>query len=127
MHLAAALEVQSEHPLASAVINFAAEGLGFGQQRTGVSPNLNVSYMSVAQCVFILSRVPHMERMVLQLFLCTQKQFVISGGAGKAGTSAKANQAMQGRRLDWVRPAKDVVSVAGELQQPVLRAICTSR
>ncbi len=35
MHLAAALEVQSEHPLASAVINFAAEGLGFGQQRVG--------------------------------------------------------------------------------------------
>ncbi|BDA40669.1 probable copper-transporting ATPase HMA5 [Coccomyxa sp. Obi] len=70
MHLAAALEVQSEHPLASAVINFAAEGLGVGQQR--------------------------------------------SGGAGKAGTSSKANQAVQGRRLDWVRPAKDVVSVAGK-------------
>lgn len=37
MHLAAALEVQSEHPLASAVMNFAAEGLGYGQQRIGRS------------------------------------------------------------------------------------------
>ncbi len=38
MHLAAALEVQSEHPLASAVINFAADGLGYGQQRNGLHP-----------------------------------------------------------------------------------------
>ncbi|KAK9916964.1 hypothetical protein WJX75_009286 [Coccomyxa subellipsoidea] len=70
MHLAAALEVQSEHPLASAVINFAAEGLGYGQQRVG--------------------------------------------GGAKVSASAKGAATSQARRLDWVRPAKDVLSIAGK-------------
>ncbi|EIE26688.1 heavy metal P-type ATPase [Coccomyxa subellipsoidea C-169] len=68
MHLAAALEVQSEHPLASAVINFAAEGLGIGQQQVG----------------------------------------------GGAKVTAGTKGAPAARRLDWVRPAKDVLSVAGK-------------
>lgn len=82
--------------------------------------------MSTAQVFhFVKSSTHGMIRTASALLY--SKQCVISGGAGKASTSAKASQAVQGRRLDWVRPAKDVVSVAGELHHPLLHAICHVR
>lgn len=45
---------------------------------------------------------------------------LVTGGASKSGASARAAVARgeggPARRLDWVRPAKDVLTVAGESQ-----------
>ena len=38
---------------------------------------------------------------------------VLAGGGAKVTASAKGAATSQARRLDWVRPAKDVLSIAG--------------
>ena len=120
MELAAALEIESEHPLADAILKFAAETLGQTLKLPGMlARSGSLSPIRCLQAVKPRVRSVSMDK----------NKDCCAGPAGKSGRARGREEldgSMGARKVDWVRPAQDITVVAGE--QPaslVHRVPCT--
>lgn len=141
--LAAALEIESEHPLADAIIKFAAETLGHSMQAQGAwlmhALYLYLQTLLRQQSKSATNNHARTSRPESQLpgvgFVAMEGGRVYPCVAACAGSPNKATARMNraaadgsiaARRVDWVRPAKDTTIVAGESMMPLAQRLSSS-